>query len=156
VRNYLVLDRFVFITTDTAELFWRGNNPVATGSAVLVDGRGIFSGAPKDFQRAIFARDEGGQADLFRETAWAFVREHPAWFLALTLRKWVSFWWFPATAGLGYPAHWLFLYRLFYILLLAGALVGLIVACRRPERGRGGLALVLVMLGCLSVAQSLF
>ena len=32
VRNFLVLGRFVPITTSSAEVFWIGNNPVATGS----------------------------------------------------------------------------------------------------------------------------
>ncbi len=103
VRNCVVLNRFVFVTTDTAELFWRGNNPVATESAVLLDGRSIFARAPEAFRREILTRDELGQVDLFRQTARAFVREHPREFTALVVRKWASFWWFPASAGLRYP-----------------------------------------------------
>ena len=156
-RNYLLFGRFVFVTTDTAELFWRGNNPIATGSALLLDGRAVFFGAPKAFQREILSRDELGQADLFRETARAFVREHPAEFAGLLVRKWVSFWWFPASAGLKYPGAWLRLYQAFYVALLAGAILGAVVACRRADTaGRRRIALVLVMLACISVAQSLF
>lgn len=156
-RNYLLFGRFVFVTTDTAELFWRGSNPIATGSALLLDGRAIFLGAPEAFRREILSRDELGQVDLFRETARAFVREHPAEFAALLLRKWASFWWFPASAGLRYPGAWLRLYQAFYVALLAGTILGAVIAWRRadPDAWRR-LVLVLVMLACISVAQSLF
>ena len=157
VRNYVVLHRFVFVTTDTAELFWRGNNPGATGSALLLDGRSIFAGAPEAFRREILTRDELGQVDLFRETARAFVREHPAEFIALVVRKWASFWWFPASAGLRYPGRWLLLYRMFYVALLTGAVLGVVVASSRADRGgRQRLVLLLLMFGCISAAQSLF
>jgi hypothetical protein len=157
VRNYVVLRRFVFVTTDAAELFWRGNNPGATGSALLPDGRSIFAGAPEAFRREILTRDELGQADLFGQTARAFVREHPAEFTALVVRKWASFWWFPASAGLRYPGRWLLLYGTFYVALLTGAVLGLVVAWSRADRdGRQRLVLLLLMLGCISAAQSLF
>jgi 4-amino-4-deoxy-L-arabinose transferase-like glycosyltransferase len=156
-RNYLVLHRFVFVTTDTAELFWRGNNPLATGSALLLDGRPVFAGAPEDFRRAVLAHDELGQVDLFRETAGAYLRERPGEFIVGVMRKWVSFWWFPATAGLYYPERWLLLYRVFYAVLLAGAILGIPAAwCQADRSGRQRVLLVLMMLGCISVAQSLF
>ena len=155
LRNYVVLHRFVFLTTDTAELFWRGSNPVATGSALLPDGRSIFAGAPEAFRREILARDELGRVDLFRATARDFVREHPGEFASLVVRKWLSFWWFPASAGLRYPGPWLVLYRMFYVVLLTGAVLGLAVAWSR-RGGRQRLAPLLLMLGCISVAQSLF
>jgi 4-amino-4-deoxy-L-arabinose transferase-like glycosyltransferase len=157
VRNYVVFDRFVFVTTDSAELFWRGNNPRATGSALLLDGRPVFAGAPEDFRRAVLARDELGQVDLFWDTAGAYVRKHPGEFAAGVIRKWVSFWWFPATAALNYPKRWLLLYRVFYGVLLAGAILGIPAAWSRADRReRQRLVLLLMMLACISVAQSLF
>lgn len=156
-RNYLVFHRFVFITTDTAELFWRGSNPVATGSAFLPDGRWIVMGAPDAFQKAIRERDELGRADLFRETARAFVREHPSAFVRLVVRKWVSFWWFPATAGMNYPARWMVIYKTLYAVVLTVSVLGLIAAWILVDRHRRqGLLLVLAMLACVSVAQSLY
>ena len=157
VRNYVVLHRLVLFTTDTGELFWRGNNPIATGSALLPNGRSIFHSTPEAFQKAIQARDELGQADLFRETALAFIRGHPKEFVALLFRKWVSFWWFPATAGVEYPMLWLRIYRVFYVALLAGALLGGLVAWRGGHRGvRERLVLLAAMLASISVAQSLY
>ena len=157
VRNYIVFHRFVFITTDTAELFWRGNNPVATGSANLPDGRRIILGAPEAFRRELLSRDELGQFDLFRETAFSFVREHPREFVGLLVRKWVSFWWFPATSGLKYPHAWLLLYAAYYVVLLTGAILGVVAAWRRSGcETRQRLVLVLMMLASISVAQSIY
>ncbi len=156
-RNYLVLHRFVFITTDTAELFWRGNNPVATGSALLLDGRPIFAGAPEPFRREVLARDELGQVDLFRQATRAYMREQPKEFAAGVARKLASFWWFPATAGLAYPGAWLVIYRVFYGALLAATVLGAVAAWRRADRGgRQRLVLLLVFFTSISVAQSLF
>lgn len=157
VRNFLVLGRFVPITTSSAEVFWIGNNPVATGSTYLLNGRAVFSGAPEAFQREILARDELRQVDLFRETARDFVREHPAAFVQRLVGKWWSFWWFPAGAGTGYPHWWLLAYKSLYGVASIGVLLGLRVAwtgAEGPERLR--LVLVLALLAHVSVAQSFF
>ena len=157
LRNYVVLHRFVFITTDTAELFWRGNNPIATGSALLLSGRPVFTGAPEAFRREILTRDELGQADLFREASRAYVREQPAAFATGVVRKFASFWWFPSTVGLTYPRAWLVVYRLFYGAILVAAGLGAVYFWQRADRvGRQRLVLVLAVLASLSTAQSLF
>lgn len=157
VRNFLVLDRFVPITTSSAEVFWIGNNPVATGSTYLPNGQAVFTGAPEAFRREILARDELGQVDLFRKAARDFVRENPAAFVQRFVRKWWSFWWFPAGAGSLYPRWWLVAYKALYAVALAGVLLGLRIVWTRahgPERQR--LVLVLVLLGHVSIAQSFF
>src|SRR6185436_17937434 len=98
-----------------------------------------------------------GQADLFRQAARTFVGDHPGAFAALSVRKFASFWWFPATAGLTYPGAWLVVYRLFYLALLVGAVLGAVGAWRDADRGgRQRLIPLLAMLGSISVAQSLF
>src|SRR5262249_49746700 len=140
-----------------AELLWRGNHLDASGSALLPNGQRIIKGAPEAFRAAILDRDELGQADLFREAALGFIREHPRAFIGLLIRKWVSFWWFPASAGLKYPVPWLRVYRPFYIVLLVGAILGAILAWRRGgHRVRERLVLLLAMFGSISVAQSLY
>jgi hypothetical protein len=157
VRNYVALQRLVFITTDTAELFWRGNNPVATGSALLQDGRPILAGAPEAFRREVLTRDELGQAELFRAAARGYIREQPAEFAAGVMRKFTSFWWFPSTAGLTYPGAWLRLYRLFYGAFLGAAALGALRAWPRADQAaRQRLVLLGLMLGSIAVAQSLF
>lgn len=155
IRNYAVHGRIVFVTTDTAELFWRGNHPGATGSAYATDGRPILAAAPDAFQRAVGKHDELGQYDLFFAAAREFVRTQPRAFLRLLVTKWTSFWWFPETAGRLYPGAWLRLYKAFYAGLLAAFVVGLVVSCVRPP-GRPGLLLVVLALLSVSLAQSLF
>jgi hypothetical protein len=88
-----------------------GNNPIPTGSALLLSGRPVFAGAPEAFRREILTRDELGQADLFREASRADMHERPAAFATGVVRKFASFWWFPSTAGLTYPGAWLVVYR---------------------------------------------
>jgi hypothetical protein len=154
-RNYVVHNRVVFVTTDTAELFWRGNHPGATGTAYLADGRPTLAGAPEEFRRAVEARDELGQYDLFFGTAVEFVRTRPNEFMDLLVTKWTSFWWFPRTAGALYPVAWLRLYEGFYAILLGSFVLGLVALWFRPP-ARDRLVLIVALLLAMSVAQSLF
>jgi len=56
-----------------------------------------------------------------------------------------------------YPGAWLVIYRLFYAAFLATAALGAVAAWQRADRvGRQRLVLLLVFLGSVSVAQSLF
>jgi 4-amino-4-deoxy-L-arabinose transferase-like glycosyltransferase len=158
VRNVLVLGRFVPITTDAGELLWRGNNPIATGTALLPDGRPILAGADPAFRAAILSRDQMGQYDLFRAAFWTFVRERPGAFVGGVVRKWVAFWWFPPTAGLRYPRGWLLAYRVGYAVVLALAAVGLVSLWRRgtSREARARLVPLLAMLAVVSLTQALF
>lgn len=157
VRNYAIHHRIVFVTTDTAELFWRGNNPQATGTAYLMDRRSIFEGASDEFKQAIYARDELGQYDLFLTAGLDFVRNQPRQFAGLLITKWISFWWFPSTAGGLYPAVWLLLYKGFYLILLLLFVIGLfaIFGFLKGEV-RVGVLLLLLLFFSVSLAQSLF
>lgn len=157
VRNYAIHHRIIFVTTDAAELFWRGNNPQATGTAYLMDRRPMFEGAPEEFKRAIYEQDELGQYDLFLAAGLGFVRNQPRQFVGLWITKWVSFWWFPPTAGGLYPAVWLLLYKGFYLILVLLFVIGMpaMFAFLRGE-GRAGMGLLLLLFLSVSIAQSLF
>ena len=157
VRNYSIHHRIILVTTDTAELFWRGNNPRATGTAYLMDRRPMFDSMPEEFKRAIYEREEMGQYDLFLQAGLEFVRNQPRQFVGLLITKWVSFWWFPSTAGGLYPAAWLLLYKAFYLILLLLFVIGLLaVFSFFREEGRAGVALLLLLFFSVSAAQSLF
>lgn len=157
VRNYVIHHRIIFVTTDIGELFWRGNNPQATGTAYLMDRRPMFEGAPAEFKRAIYERDELAQNDLFLAAGLDFVRNQPRQFVGLLITKWLSFWWFPSTAGGLYPPVWLLLYQGFYLILLLLFMVGLPVMFAFLKRGgRAGVLLLLLLFLSVSIAQSLF
>jgi hypothetical protein len=98
-RNYAIHRRVVFVTTDTGELFWRGNNPIASGGASLPDGRPVFEGASVEFRERIRSADELGRRALFWAAASQFVQEDPLAFLALLGKKWVTFWWWSEGTG---------------------------------------------------------
>ncbi len=117
-----------------------------------------FSGAPEAFQRAILARDELGQYDLFRAAGREFVAEQPHEFLRLVLLKWRAFWWFGETAGLLYPRTWLGAYKTFYAGLLILSALGLVTAAAglTPVRNRSGLRLVVLLCAIVAAAQSLY
>ena len=85
------------------------------------------------------------------------MRQRPVAFIGRTLTKLYYFWWFAPYAGRRYEGWQVAIYRGFYALLLALAALGLAEAWRRPiPRQRDGITLALLLLGTVSVAQSLF
>lgn len=125
MRNYSVHKRWIFITTNSPEHLWRGNNPVASGTSYTSDGRAIIEAAPKEFTDKLRNSDEIGQYDLFRSEAAKFIQDRGL-FSGLFLRKLYYFWWFAPQTGLLYPRAWLIIYELFYapilLLFICGAL----------------------------------
>lgn len=157
LRNAAYFHRFVFITTDTGELFWRGNNPNATGSAYTTDKRPIFQAAPEEFRRRIESQDEMGQYHLFLKEGLGFIQNHPARACRLLLKKWVSFWWFTQTQGERYPVLWMRLYQLFYgVILFLFVIGGYVLLARWQERYRPARNLLMLLFLSISLAQSLF
>ena len=157
IRNALVFHQLVPITTDTGELFWRGNHTGASGSGYLPNGRPVFADAPPALQQAIASRNELERQAFFFHEGVVFARTQSAAFLRLLGMKWLSFWWFPSTAGRQYPPTWLRLYQLAYAPLLLLTLMGAPRRWRRLDHaGRQALILISLLMLCLSVAQSLF
>ena len=75
-------------------MFWRGNNPSASGTS-FVDATHTVLGtlSPEDARDLARQPNEIAQADWFKTRAWMFVRTHPDQFVGLTLRKLFYFWW---------------------------------------------------------------
>ena len=118
VRNYNVHKRFIFITTSSAEHFWRGNNQHSTGTALTPDNRGMIEVAPKEFTAKLFALDEMGQYDLFYKETRGFIASHPTFFAKLVAKKIFYFWWFSPQTGLWYPPLWTSVYKVYYAAVL--------------------------------------
>ncbi|MHC4122291.1 MAG: glycosyltransferase family 39 protein [Planctomycetota bacterium] len=157
IRNAMIHHRFVPISNAVAEVFWRGNNPIASGTAYLEDGRPVFEGAPEAFRRAIYQRGELGQRDLFSAAARKFITQHPFHFLRMTLKKWLYFWWFSGTTGLLYPASWLHIYAGFYFCILLLFVMGLWAFYRLADAAtRSKITLLFLIFLSISIAQSLF
>jgi hypothetical protein len=157
IRNYAVHGTFILTRTNPPFVFWLGNHPDASGSAVSPEGVPLFDLAPPEFRARVFAADELGQNRIFWEEASRYVWSNPVAFLSRTAKKFFYFWWFSPRAGLLYPRWQFRIYQVFYIFVLLTAAAGLVAACRRPELVRtDALVLLLLFLLSVSVSQSFY
>ena len=125
LRNYNIHKRWILITTNSAEHFWRGNNPIATGTALTLDNKGIVEASPAEFSKKLFSMTEMGQYDFFRKEAMNFIKNNPIVFLRNTAKKFIYFWWFSPQTGLWYPNLWTLIYKIFYIFVFALFILGI-------------------------------
>jgi len=132
-RNYVLLDKPVFIQK-AGEVFWRGNNLNATGTAYAADGKPMINSAPEEFVRKIHASGEIEQDKLFWDTAFEFIGDNPFRFIELTMKKFYYFWWFSPQSGLRYPETYLKIYKIFYSIILFFAACGLALALSSKKR----------------------
>ncbi|MCB7128033.1 MAG: glycosyltransferase family 39 protein [Candidatus Brocadiales bacterium] len=161
VRNYRIHGRFVFISTSSAVNFWKGNNPLASGSSYLPSGKPVVPyAASPSLRKALQTMTELEQYDTFYREAWSYIKKAPKAFLERWITKFYYFWWFHPQMGIEYPSFWLSLYKAFYIPILAMAGLGLPTVWRGPKEGAMGrrklLLALLTFALLLSVTQSLF
>ena len=161
-RNYAVLGTFVLTRSHVGFGFWLGNHPRAAGGegdpSDPEGNRSIFDSAPEDLrQRAMSQTNEIDQDRIFQKEAIRYVGADPLGFVGRTITKLYYFWWFPPYFGKLY-AHWhVAVYRGFYVLALAAALVGMITA--RHGSGAGpphGIRLAVLLMAAISLAQAMF
>jgi 4-amino-4-deoxy-L-arabinose transferase-like glycosyltransferase len=157
IRNSLLHHRFVFMLTTDSEVFWRGNNPYATGSSYIDAEHLVLDALPQDEVRDLHRQpNELAQAEWFRARAMNFVRTHPDAFVRLTVRKFFYFWWFSPQIGVNYPRHWAQLYMGYYVFVLCLAAIGLWKTVQAGGRRMAMLALMGAFLLAISALQSLY
>ena len=156
-RNYKIYKRFIFITTTSAEHFWRGNNAFSSGTALTQDGKPVMEGAPKDFLEKLYRMKEIEQYDCLYGQTMKYIASHPAFFIKMAMKKFYYFWWFSPQTGLLYPGLWTQLYKIYYAVIFtlfaSGAYMGLKQA-KRP--GRAAIASILLFLLLISAGNSLY
>jgi len=150
IRNAVVLHDFVLTRSGTGFVFWLGNNPNATGSAVDVHGRTMLEAAPREFQSRIHAADELARDRIFREAAWAYIAANPIAAIGRIARRLYYFWWFSPEWGAQYSATQKIVYRLWWSFLLLLIVAGATVARRRE------VWLLVAMALLVSLAQSVY
>lgn len=157
IRNYNIHKRWIFITTNTAEHFWRGNNPNASGTATTTGGKHMLEVAPKEFREKLFKLDEMGQYDLFYSEALKFIKENPALSLRMFFRKIYYFWWFSPQTGQLYPALWAAVYKIYYGFIFILFLFGVYSSLARPlPSDKLPIALILVFFVTLTIPHSIY
>ena len=142
IRNYQIHKRWIFITTNSAEHFWRGNNPAASGSALTEDGYSIIEKAPSEFKEKIYKMTEIEQYDFFYKEAYRFIGSNPVFFIKLVLRKFFYFCWFSPQVGLMYPGLWKIVYRAYYGILFFTFILGLYASLFKEKLGINRAAVV--------------
>lgn len=159
VRNLIVYQRLVLTSTTGGEVFWRGNNPVASGGGYAEGRPGVmvFDAAPQSFRERILGKDEIIQSEIFYQEAVRYIFNNPFGALELYGRKLLAFWWFSPHSGFLYPASYLSLYKKYYAAILALGLIGLLVACRgRNQRERFATFSVISFLCTVALLQAAF
>ena len=155
-RNAFRLHHFVFIRSTNWEVFWRGNNPEATGHSYINANQTVLDSlSAKSLQELKSLPDELAQGQWFREQAFAFIRQHPGSFAWLTLKKFYYFWWFAPQSGVRYPKGWLLGYKGFYSVILLFSIIGGWGLLRSGTQvQRHSLFLIVAMLLALSFVYS--
>lgn len=154
VRNYMIHKK-ILVVSSSANMFWRGNNELATGTALAASGKPMIEEA-NDFKSRIFGKSEMEQYRIFWEEGFKFVKADSVRFLSLTAKKIFYFWWFAPTSGSEYRKVWLDVYRIYYIIILTLAILGLFSIRKLALSLRYDVFLLLLMIFTIMIAQSLF
>jgi hypothetical protein len=156
VYNGQVVGRPLPVPSNGGVTFWNGNNPFTTGSGhdVFADRLAEYLGTTRDVQLPdVYEHPEpypfpaevtsrlGTLSELeldraFYQAGLDYIRQQPADWLRLEVRKLQSFWLFRPNLGSNplYRSGWTPLYRVQYLLLLGLALAGLALTARHWRR----------------------
>ncbi len=157
IRNYLVHDAFVFVVSTDGDVFWRGNNPNATGHSYAASGGLILDSlTPEERQELHRQPTEVAQSAWFKARANAFIRDHPWEFVRLTATKFLYFWWFAPQTGVRYPASWFWASAAYYVVTLLCATVGAFRILKTGSHAVRQAVLLVALLLALSLLQSLY
>lgn len=154
IRNYLIY-RKVLIVSTSANVFWRGNNPLATGTSLAASGKPMLEEA-KDFYSSIYGKSEMEQNRIFWNESFKFIRNNPMKFVKLFFRKFFYFWWFAPTTGSEYKKEWLSIYKIFYSVILLFSLLGIFGIKKLSSLRRYDALIVILLMSVIAIAQSLF
>ena len=151
VRNYLVQQQFILVSTNGGFTFWVGNNPFTTGSGfevnstpldqflsvphdpyqpeLIVDKRPYP--LPRDIQNHVATLNEVALDQSLYRAGWQFIQTDSVRWEALLLEKLKGFLWFRSNIGNFYTEAWTGYYQVLYAVLLCLAVPGIVLSLRR-------------------------
>ncbi|MHC4122706.1 MAG: ArnT family glycosyltransferase [Planctomycetota bacterium] len=156
IKNYTVHKQWTFITTSSAEHFWRGNNAFSSGTSLTKDNKNMFEVAPKEFVSKLYLLDEIGQYNLFYAETLKFIKSDPRFFARMIAKKIYYFWWFSPQTGAWYAKSWKDLYLLYYVPFFIFFLSGLLLSCHSRSVNRSYVIPLCVFMLLISLAHSLY
>lgn len=149
IRNAVVLRHFVFTRSGTGFVFWLGNNPDATGSAIDPRGLPVINHLPRDVRATLSTMDEVRRDRYFRDAAMAYIRSDPAAAAGRYFQRLYWFWWFSPQWGIAYPPLLKIAYRLWWLALLVSIAVGAASTRNRDVWLLAGCAVLISLLQCI-------
>jgi hypothetical protein len=129
IRNAIVLHHFVLTRSGSGFVFWLGNNPAATGSAIDTKGMPILYQTSPELQKRIWGADELTRDRIFTEEAKNYIRHDPAAAIVRIGNRLGYFWWFSPQWGAFYSPAGKLVYVMWWMALLALWIAGAAV-CR--------------------------
>jgi 4-amino-4-deoxy-L-arabinose transferase-like glycosyltransferase len=130
IRNAIVLHDFVLTRSGTGFVFWLGNNPSASGSAIDAGGRSIRRLASPQLQKRILAAGELARDRIFMQEARDYIRRDPFAAAVRVLKRLGYFWWFSPQWGLLYSPAVRLIYIAWWTILLLLCAIGATVSRR--------------------------
>jgi 4-amino-4-deoxy-L-arabinose transferase-like glycosyltransferase len=150
VRNTMVLEGFVPITTSSNVNFWRGHNDEATGTGRKLSGEGIWGNDEIDRELINLQptpRYEIERNNIYFNHAMNFIKNNPFKEFSLSIRKLIYLWTIdithPKTANIVYVLSW----GLFLFFFIIG-----IVTAQQLHSDISILILFYVITSCLTMA----
>jgi hypothetical protein len=161
IRNYLVFDRFIPISTNGGFNFWRGNNPITTGSPWTASGGPVWS-TDEIWAEIEPSLDKQGDfdkisSDVHTREAIKWISENPSKFALLSLKKALIFWTIDTRSIMGGTVA----YILIYSCTLLGLLIGIFYVRRnkigsKNENAKAGFQIMLLWCILMTLISMIF
>jgi hypothetical protein len=145
IRNYVIFDRFIPVSSNGSFNFWRGNNAISSGSPLTESGDPLWSSselwmkAEKHLSEG--ATFENRYSDIYRNAAFDWIAANPFDTAALSLKKALLFWTFDIRNK---AAGWI--YAALHLIALGLTVMGSVRLMRMRKRlnalSRTGLQLI--------------
>ena len=156
LRNAAIHHVFMLTRSGTGFVFWLGNNPQSSGSAIADDGRPILKLAPPELLQQVRYADEVERDRIFTRTAWSYIRTDRMGALRRFAQRLGEFWWFSARWGRLFSPTVRLIYRVWWAAILSLVVLGGVMSIVAASPGREGIWILLAAALIVSIGQSVY